>query len=239
SIIKHEGVSALYKGFPIVGVCTVPAHALYFGGYEWAKKNLQSTVGDEKKSSWVHLISGAWADICGSLVWVPMDVVKQRLQIQQNKEAKYRGSWHALKTIIREEGPLGLYRGFLPAIATFGPFVAIYFTVYEQLKRAAKDITNSKDVRDIPFWSQLISGAAAGAFSAAITCPMDVIKTRVQVSKKDGHNGAWKILQRTMREEGVRAFTRGMGARILWIAPGTAVTIALYEQFRRALTDLQ
>ncbi len=50
-------------------------------------------------------------------VVTPMEVVKIRLQAQSHSLAdpleipKYRNAGHAVYTIVREEGPLALYRG--------------------------------------------------------------------------------------------------------------------------------
>ncbi|ELR23136.1 carrier superfamily protein [Acanthamoeba castellanii str. Neff] len=115
-IVRQEGAKALYKGFTIVASFTVPAHALYFWGYETAKRTLQPSVPLEEKGALVHFVSGMFADLMGSFIWVPQDVVKQRLQVQKTSLAsaaadtvKYKGSLHCIKTIIKEEGFLALW----------------------------------------------------------------------------------------------------------------------------------
>jgi hypothetical protein len=221
---------------------TIPAHGLYFAGYEMAKRVIEPNTPLDQKGPLVHFVSGVWADICGSIIWVPMDVIKQRLQIQRNSpDMKYRGSYHALQTIYLEEGIKGLYKGYWPAIATYGPFVGIYFAAYEQSKKIYKRIYGATSDDTLPFlfhlgnmyvivsnWP-LVSGAQGGAIAAAITCPMDVIKTRLQVEStttKDRYKNAFDATKRIMQEEGIRAFGKGMVPRILWIAPGTAITMA-------------
>jgi hypothetical protein len=52
-----------------------------------------------------------------------------------------------------QEGFLALYRGFGPAISAYGPFVGIYFTVYEQNRRISQKILGIADQRDLPLWS--------------------------------------------------------------------------------------
>lgn len=62
----------------------------------------------------------------------------------------------------------------------------------------------------------------------------DVIKTRMQVQSQtsaDRYRNIMDAISRMLREEGVRAFGKGMTARILWIAPNTAITIALCKHF--------
>jgi hypothetical protein len=64
-----------------------------------------------------------------------VDVVKERLQVQSNRpERQYAGSLDALKTIVREEGVRGLYKGYTATVFSYGPFSAIYFPLYEWVR---------------------------------------------------------------------------------------------------------
>lgn len=45
----------------------------------------------------------------------------------------YRGSIHALRTIFKEEGVRGVYRGYGATLFSFGPFSAFYFLFYEEV----------------------------------------------------------------------------------------------------------
>lgn len=239
-IVRQEGAKALYKGFTIVASFTVPAHALYFWGYETAKRTLQPSVPLEEKGALVHFVSGMFADLMGSFIWVPQDVVKQRLQVQKTSlvsaaadTVKYKGSLHCIKTIIKEEGFLALWTGFLPALAVYCPFVGIYFMTYEQAKRVFQKTRGYASVDDLPLPYQLVGAASAGAIAAAVTSPLDIIKTRIQVGSD--YKGAVDAARRIWTEEGPRAFTKGMGARILWIAPATTITMAAYEQLKHVV----
>lgn len=55
--------------------------------------------------------------------------------------------------------------------------------------------------------NSIVSGAQAGAFAAAVTCPMDVIKTRIQTqptstSSSEKYKGTLDALTRIYKEEG-------------------------------------
>lgn len=77
------------------------------------------------------------------LVYVPVDVVKERLQVQrgygQNNQVAYPGlpiyggSMDAFNKIFRMEGVKGMYKGYGATLASFGPFSALYFMFYEEV----------------------------------------------------------------------------------------------------------
>lgn len=67
-------------------------------------------------------------------IFLPVDVVKERLQVQDlQRDYKYHGSLDAFRTIWREEGFRGLYKGYGATIYSFGPFSAVYFALYEKV----------------------------------------------------------------------------------------------------------
>lgn len=80
-----------------------------------------------------------------------------------------------------------------------------------------------------------LSAGLASSLSAAITCPLDVAKTRIQVQARQekGNNGITQLkyrntlhaLKEIVREEGYSALMRGIKPRILWMAGGTTVTM--------------
>jgi hypothetical protein len=85
---------------------------------------------------------------------VPVDVVKERLQIQRHvvssgtgagagagSEAApyYKSSMDAVKTIFQTEGIRGIYRGYAATLLSFGPFSALYFSFYEKVNESGID----------------------------------------------------------------------------------------------------
>jgi len=173
-----------------------------------------------------------------------MDVVKQRLQVQKqshnaqvNISHNYKGSMDAVKQIIKEDGFRGLFRGLGAGLLTFGPYVSLYFAFYEQFKLYCANQIFHSTVQSLPFYVYLSSAALAGSLSAAVTCPLDVAKTRIQVQSKQSQQQHGGIAQQLkyrntlqalgviVREEGYSALLRGIKPRILWMAGGTTVTM--------------
>jgi hypothetical protein len=115
---------------------------------------------------------------------VPSEVLKTRLQLQgrhNNPYFKsgynYKGFSHAAKTIYRQEGFSALFYGYKATIFRDLPFSALQFTFYEQGQEWARNWKQNRDI-GLPF--ELLTGAVAGGLAGVITCPLDVVKTRIQ-----------------------------------------------------------
>ncbi len=129
-------------------------------------------------------VQGFLADFAASFVYVPSEVLKTRLQLQgryNNPFFKsgynYRSTLDAARTIIRQEGVSALFYGYRATIWRDLPFSALQFAIYEQERNWAKQWVGS---RDIGLGLEVLTAASAGGMAGVITCPLDVVKTRIQ-----------------------------------------------------------
>ena len=108
----------------------------------------------------------------------PIWLVKTRLQLQVNgvgDQKHYQGFRDAVQTILKEEGVLGLYRGFIPALflTSHG---AIQFAVYEEMKIAFRTFTG-EDAGKQPPWVSMAMGGLSKICASTFTYPYQVILT--------------------------------------------------------------
>ncbi len=82
------------------------------------------------------------------------------------------------------------------------------------------------------FSSILFCSATAGTLAGAVSNVIDVVKTRVQVSQHSLHP-VKLIKEMWTKEGGPRAFTKGLGARILFITPSVTISMTTYEMFKK------
>ena len=127
---------------------------------------------------------GFVADFAASIVYVPSEVLKTRLQLQGrynnpyfSSGYNYKSTWDAAKTIARTEGFSALYSGYKATIFRDLPFSALQFAFYEQEQHLAHDWVGG---HDIGLSLEILTAASAGGIAGVITCPLDVVKTRTQ-----------------------------------------------------------
>jgi len=165
-----------------------------------------------------------------------VQVVKIRLQQQKglsHELLKYKGPIHCARTIIREEGFLGLWAGAAPTVMRNGTNQAAMFTA-----KNAFDVLLWKkhegDGRVLQPWQSMISGFLAGTAGPVCTGPFDVVKTRLMAQSREGGELKYKGMVHAIRtiyaEEGLLALWKGLLPRLMRIPPGQAIMWAVADQ---------
>jgi len=178
---RSEGVFGLYRGFPTVIAGGTPGTIIYLCGYDIFKEHLSSALSPsnavhnnkgEEESFAVYFTAGLLAETVACLIYVPVDVIKERLQIQYRTDAvQYKGGWDALVKISKTEGPMGIYKGYGATLASFGPFSALYFVFYEKFKSWSKQYLQQQNQEKtlptaLPLSFTILSSASAGAIAS-------------------------------------------------------------------------
>ena len=234
--IKTEGLQGLYRGLPIALVGSLPATCIYFTTYEISKGFLMDSLSFSPFI--VYFLSGMVAETVSCMFFVPIDVIKERLQVQENlKLYKYSGGLDAFRTIMRTEGIKGIYKAYGATVASFGPFSALYFVFYEKFK----EVLVGKQ-KEIGFVQSLVSASCAGALASFVTNPLDIAKVRMQVVRATGNSmfpykNMFHGIYLIYLNEGFRALFQGSLARILFHTPNTAIVMSLMEYIRLNLIE--
>jgi solute carrier family 25 (mitochondrial S-adenosylmethionine transporter), member 26 len=93
--------------------------------------------------------------------------------------------------------------------------------------------------RDLVMWENMVLGFVCGGFSAAVTTPLDVARTRLMTQTKTAaskrYSGVLSALIGTFREEGARALFSGVKPRVAWISLGGAIFMGSFEEYSRVM----
>ncbi|KAH8736036.1 mitochondrial carrier domain-containing protein [Ilyonectria robusta] len=182
TIWRQEGIRrGLYGGWIPALSGSFPGTVLFFGTYEWSKRFL---IDHGLQQHLAYLSAGFLGDLASSVVYVPSEVLKTRLQLQGrynnshfHSGYNYRGTVDAARTIVRTEGASALFYGYKATLYRDLPFSALQFMFWEQFTTWARKYKQSRDI-GVPL--ELLTGASAGGLAGIITCPLDVVKTRLQ-----------------------------------------------------------
>jgi hypothetical protein len=89
----------------------------------------------------------------------------------------------------------------------------------------------------IPASTSAMFGSVAGAIAAGLTTPLDVIKTRVMLARREGSEAPVRVREivRGIAREGPGAFWRGITPRVTWIGIGGAVFLGSYQKASNTL----
>jgi hypothetical protein len=144
---------------------------LFFGAFETFKRILPEKTG-LKSGFLIDFYSGFLAECVSCMLWVPIDVVKERLQIQNElKIYQYKNSIDAFKQIISKEGVIGLYWAYGATVMAFGPFLGLNLSLFSKIKNYLK-----KDDPTLGPFKTLFSATITGMISSIVTNPFEVPK---------------------------------------------------------------
>ncbi|KAJ3715524.1 mitochondrial NAD transporter [Lentinula raphanica] len=81
--------------------------------------------------------------------------------------------------------------------------------------------------------NSMIAGAGGGLVASVATCPLDVIKTRLQAQRyiqgQVGYQGILGTIKTIAKFDGLKGFYRGLGPTILGYLPTWAIYFAVYD----------
>lgn len=189
----------------------------------------------------VHAISGMTGGVTAITTFYPLNVVRTRLQVDEN----LKGESNVFKTILKiaeKEGIQSLYQGWWSAVVSLGASNFVYFYTYNAFKAIYKRRLDTKMIDPV---SNLGIASAAGVINVLMTTPLWVAGTRltVQRKKKLGSNekkpykGVLDCLTRIVNEEGVGALWNGVGPSLILVSNPT-IQFSTYERVRGVMVKI-
>lgn len=255
TIFVQEGVRrGLYGGYGAAMLGSFPSAAIFFSTYEYSKRKM---IDDwQVNETATHLTAGFLGDLVSSIVYVPSEVLKTRLQLQGrynnpffDSGYNYKNLRDTISTIVKTEGVGALLFGYKATLARDLPFSALQFAFYEKFRQWAFTI-EGKDIGadDLSVAGEIYTGASAGGLAGIITTPLDVIKTRVQTQQPSSADvssakplklsgSLFGSLRTVYTSEGFFGFFSGVGPRFVWTSIQSSIMLLLYQMTLRSLNN--
>ncbi|KAL3826042.1 hypothetical protein ACJIZ3_022071 [Penstemon smallii] len=242
-IMNEEGFRAFWKGNLVTIAHRLPYSSVNFYAYEQYKTFLKTIPGldgyggNATADAAVHFVGGGLAGITSASVTYPLDLVRTRLAAQRSA-IYYQGIRHALRTICKDEGFLGLYKGMGATLLGVGPSIAISFSVYESLRSH----WHSQRPDDSSVLVSLACGSLSGIASSTATFPLDLVRRRMQLEGAGGrarvyNTGLFGTFRHILRSEGFRGLYRGIMPEYYKVVPSVGIVFMTYETLKKLLSN--
>ncbi|XP_067942111.1 solute carrier family 25 member 44-like [Watersipora subatra] len=255
-ISRIEGVRGLYRGYWVNSLLVFPQMS-YITVYEGTRQWLQdhSIESTQLKS----FLSGGCASVASQTFVVPLDIISQHLMMIGSQHKPYRvpksdahraikpghthlntlnieisnsssrlgTSYKIMKAIYTKYGLRGFYKGYFISLSVYTPHSALWWLLYDKYSGLVAKMS--------PDWVprlvlQCIAAPLAGCTATIITNPLDVSRTRVQVS---GTGTLFTTLAELWKYEGIKMFTKAFTARMTQSTIFSFSIILGYETIKR------
>lgn len=130
---NKDGFKGFWAGLRPNVVRTFLVNGAEIGTYDESKLLLLESVGDGLVA---HISASFVAGLASACVSTPADVVKTRFMNAAGSDQAYKGIMHTAYSILRDEGFLALYKGFLLIVCRKLIWCTVFFVIYERLLRA-------------------------------------------------------------------------------------------------------
>ncbi|TXG60105.1 hypothetical protein EZV62_014678 [Acer yangbiense] len=138
---KQEGVTSLWRGSSLTVNRAMLVTASQLASYDQIKETILEK-GVMRDGLGTHVTASFAAGFVAAVASNPVDVIKTRvmnMKVEPGAAPPYKGALDCAMKTVQAEGPMALYKGFIPTISRQGPFTVVLFVTLEQVRKLLKD----------------------------------------------------------------------------------------------------
>jgi len=182
-----------------------------------------------------NILSGGAAGATSLLVVYPLDFTRTRLAADMGKgenEREFKGMVDCMKKIVKNDGPIGLYRGFIISVLGIMAYRGAYFGIYD----SGKELLLPKDANILVkfIFAQFVTGT-----SGLMSYPFDTVRRRMMMmsGKKKGvdniqYKGTLDCFAKVYSQEGMRGFFKGALSNF-FRGIGASLVLVMYDELQK------
>jgi solute carrier family 25 oxoglutarate transporter 11 len=188
--------------------------------------------------NYIKYMFGGSAGMGATLFVQPLDLLKNRMQLQGEGGRQRVSSFQAMRNVIAKEGVLALYNGLSAGLLRQATYtttrLGTYTWLFEKFTREGKPPNLAMKAG---------IGIAAGAIGAMIGTPAEITLIRMTSdgrlppAQRRNYTNVFNALIRIVREEGVLTLWRGCGPTVARAMVVNAAQLATYSQSKQLLLD--
>uniref|UniRef100_H9G454 Solute carrier family 25 member 24 n=1 Tax=Anolis carolinensis TaxID=28377 RepID=H9G454_ANOCA len=241
-MVKEGGVRSLWRGNGVNVVKIAPETAIKFWAYERYKKMFVDEDG--KIGTMQRFISGSLAGATAQTSIYPMEVLKTRLAV--GKTGQYSGMFDCAKKILRKEGVMAFYKGYIPNILGIIPYAGIDLAVYEVIANGLLDMYKGLHCFTLlktPGCTQIVVFCILLKLILNLNPiilklhPRILIRVTQRLTMVDGgpQLNMVALFQRIIAQEGPLGLYRGIAPNFMKVLPAVSISYVVYEKMKENL----
>mmetsp|Transcript_4650 Transcript_4650/g.6730 ORF Transcript_4650/g.6730 Transcript_4650/m.6730 type:complete len:274 (+) Transcript_4650:368-1189(+) len=215
--VAKRSLSILFRGLvPNVLLGSVPI----FGSFFFLFAPIREELKENNYESCIPLASAVCA-VPATIIGVPSDVLKKRLVLGIDPSVRV-----AVSRVTMQHGWKGFFAGWHVNLLRDLPFASLKISLYEFLvfqwrQSSFHDSTNRQ--QPISPVGAGVCGMASGIGCAILTCPLDVVNTRIKAGNTNNSLSIVKVGKEIYRKEGISALFRGVAMRSVVLGIGSSI----------------
>ncbi|KAJ4936263.1 hypothetical protein JOQ06_000862 [Pogonophryne albipinna] len=232
-MIKEGGLSSLWRGNGTNVLKIAPETAIKFMAYEQYKKLLSSE--GQKIETHKRFVAGSLAGATAQTSIYPMEVLKTRLTL--GKTGQYTGMFDCAKKILRKEGIIAFYKGYVPNLVGIIPYAGIDLAVYETLKNTW--LTHHTNDSANPGVLVLVAcGTISSTCGQLASYPLALVRTRMQAQASldtTDQPSMSNLMKKIVAKDGFFGLYRGILPNFMKVIPAVSISYVVYEYMKTGL----
>ena len=203
------------------------------------------SLGSKVKGFLIDFTAGGITAAISKTLIAPIERVKLLLQTQDvntKLKIKYKGIGDCFGRVIKEEGPLTLWRGNGANVVRYFPTQAFNFAFKEKFKIIFIGDTDKNTQKFKYAIGSILAGGVGSSCSLSIVYPLDYARTRLSTdigaSAKDRmYNGLGDCLKKSIAADGWQSVYRGFCISIAGIFVYRGCYFGFYDIGKANVTD--
>ncbi|XP_012083259.1 mitochondrial carrier protein MTM1 isoform X2 [Jatropha curcas] len=250
-VTRQEGFGRLWRGTNASLALAVPTVGIYLSCYDIFRDLMEdfTTRNAPVLTPYVPLVAGSVARSLACVTCYPVELARTRMQAFKETQNAMRppGVW---KTLIEVINPVKsknnlqklqnyriLWTGLGAQLARDVPFSAICWSTLEPIRRGILALMDDEATAASVLGANFSAGFFAGSLAAAVTCPLDVARTRRQI--EDPTRALKMTTRQTLLEiwrgGGMKGLFAGIGPRVARAGPSVGIVVSFYEVVKYTL----
>ncbi|XP_060532437.1 mitochondrial ornithine transporter 1 [Cylas formicarius] len=237
----QDGIArGLYAGTVPALVTNIAENSVLFLCYGFCQKIMAkatSVANVDELSTLSNASAGFLASFFSSVAICPTELIKCRLQAMHeirklqsdSLNNRYIGPLKLTKQILKKDGVTGLFKGLVPTLVREMPGYFFFFGGYEGTRELLRKTDQKKE--DLGLFKTMVAGGVGGGLFWTLTYPVDVAKSRIQVT--GSNDNLVQTILSIVKNEGLGTLYNGLKPTLIRTIPATATLFAAYEYSKK------